>query len=472
MVWQVDRLDRPSLGNVTVTGKLPEGFVVGQLVEAKATTDSKNNQVELEIKELKFLAETEKAITKGEKLLLKVVESGNKLTLAVLPKPEQLRLDLVNKLLLAAVPKQNSIAPLVKSLAELVKSPDLLLKALTQQPAIARPEAEARPLMQSVKQLVAALPTQQQISNGALRAENIKNFIQSSGVFFEQKLATANTAERAQIINSDVKANLVKINNELTRLMGGPEKAAQQTTQQTTSAQSQLSHISEIQQTNAKVDAILSQYLKASGTSTLKPDTQQLGQIDSHLKVVPPPLPNFPLIAPGITAKKENASLEGMLGMNKLLAELKNQTESSLARLELSQSNLAAKDRPVNLTLDIPVMDDQGASIFHLRIKEDEKRSDKTKRKAQEAGWTVELAFNIDPLGTVNTKINLGSSKVSTTFWAENKSTAAMIGKLLPMLNSKLTSLGLEVDTISCFNGSPPQPAHIARDGGLIDAKA
>ena len=473
MVWQVDRLDRPSMGNVTVTGKLPEGFVVGQLVEAKATTDSKNNQVELEMKGMKFLVETEKAITKGEKLLLKVTEAGNKLTLAVLPKPEQMTLNLVNKLLLAAVPKQNSIAPLVKSMAELIKSPDLIFKALSQQQGqstpLARPEIEAKPLMQSIRQMVSSLPTQQQIGNEALRAETVKNFIKNSGVFFEQRLASSNPAERQQIINSDVKANLVKINNELTRLMGGPEKAAQQTS----TTQTQSTHLSSIQHSNAKVDAILSQYLNASGAPPLKPDTrQQQGQLDPHLKIIPPPLPSFPLISPGATAKKENASLEGMLGMNKLLAELKNQTESSLARLELSQSNLAAKDRPVNLTLDIPVMDDQGASIFHLRIKEDEKKSDKTKREVQQAGWTVELAFNIDPLGTVNTKINLGSSKVSTTFWAENESTAAMISQLLPMLNSKLTSLGLEVDTISCFNGSPPQPTHTSSDGGLIDEKA
>ncbi|THB73765.1 MAG: flagellar hook-length control protein FliK [Gammaproteobacteria bacterium] len=477
MVWEVDRLVRPSMGNVTVPGKIPEGFVVSQLVEAKATTDSKNNQVELEMNEMKFIAETDKAISKGEKLLLKVVETGNKLTFAVLPKPEQLRLNLINKLLLAAVPKQNSIAPLVKSLAELIKSPELLLKAISQQqsqrPASQntdiRPDTQTRALMQTVRQLVDSLPTQQQISNGALRAESVKSFIKNSGVFFEQRLAGSSPAERTQIISSDVKANLVKINNELTRLMGGPEKTAQQTAR----APSQPAHLSEVQHTNAKVDAILSQYLKASGASSLKPDAlQQQLQLDPHLKIIPPPLPNFPLISPGATAKKENASLEGMLGINKLLAELKNQTESSLARLELSQSNLAAKDRPVHLTLDIPVMDDQGASVFHLRIKEDEKKSDKTQREAKEAGWTVELAFNIDPLGTVNTRIKLGSSKVSTTFWAENESTAAKISQLLPLLNSKLSSLGLDVDTMTCFNGVPPQPDHITSDGGLIDEKA
>ncbi len=470
MVWQVDRLDRPSMGNVTVTGKMPEGFVVGQLVEAKATTDSKNNQVELEINEMKFLAETDKALTKGEKLLIKVTEAGNKLTFAVLPKPEQLKLNLVNKLLLAAVPKQNSIAPLIKSLAAIIKSPDIMLKALSQtqqsqqNTTTSKPDIETKPLMQSIKQLVASLPTLRQINNDALRAESVKNFIKNSGVFFEQHLAASNPNERTQIIASDVKANLVKINNELTRLIGSPEKAAQQTTTPQPPVQ-----LSEIQHTNTKVDAILSQYLKANGLQPTKP--QQQSQIDPNIKIVPPPLPNFPLITPGITAKKENTSLEGMLGINKLLAELKNQTESSLARLELSQSNLAAKDRPVNLTLDIPIMDDQGASIFHLRIKEDEKKSGGTKREVQQAGWTVELAFNIEPLGTVNTRIKLGSSKVSTTFWAENESTAGIISQLLPLLNSKLTSLGLEVDTMTCFNGTPPQPPHITSDRGLIDEK-
>ncbi len=468
MVWEVDRLARPSMGNVTVTGKMPDGFVVSQLVEAKATTNSKNNQVELEIKGMKFLADTEKSITKGEKLLLRVAETGNKLTFTVLKQPEQVSLNLVNKMLLAAVPKQNSLAPLINSLTEIIKSPEILTKAISeaqqsqQTPIRTNAENESRVVMQSVKQLIATLPNIKQINNEALRAEAVKNFIKSSGVFFEQKLATSSPTDKVQIVNNDVKANLVKINNELTRLIGASDKAPQ----------TFPSHTTEIQHTTAKVDAILSQYLKAADTSLQKPAQQAQTLTDPNLKIIPPPLPNFPLLTPGATVKKGGASLEGMLGMNKLLAEIKNQTESSLARLELSQSNLAAKDRPINLTLDIPILDDQGASIFHLRIKEDEKGSSKNKREIKQAGWTIELAFNIEPLGTINTRINLGSSKVSTTFWAENSSTAEVMTKHMPLLNAKLTSLGLEVDIINCFKGNPPQAPHIHNDGGLIDEKA
>ncbi len=468
MVWEVDRLARPSMGNVTVPGKMPDGFVVTQLVEAKATTDSKNNQVELEINQMKFVADTEKSITKGEKLLLKVVEVGNKLTFSVLKQPEQVTLSLINKILLAAVPKQNSLAPLVKSLAEIIKSPEILTKAIVeaqqnqQAPIKTSAESESKIVMQSVKQLIATLPDIKQISNEALRAEAVKNFIKSSGVFFEQKLATSLPTDRPQIISTDIKANLVKINNELTRLIGANEKPTQISPP----------HSTEIMHTTAKVDAILSQYLKAGDISLQQPTQQAKSQIDPNLKIVPPPLPNFPLLTPGVTVTKESASLEGMLGMNKLLAELKNQTESSLARLELSQSNLATKDRPINLTLDIPILDDQGASIFHLRIKEDDKSTSKNKQEIKQAGWTIELAFNIDPLGTINTRINLGSSKVSTTFWAENSSTAEVMTKYMPLLNAKLTSLGLEVDIINCFKGNPPQAPHINKDGGLIDEKA
>lgn len=467
MVWEVDRLARPSMGNVTVPGKLPDGFVVTQLVEAKATTDSKNNQVELEINQMKFVADTEKSITKGEKLLLKVTETGNKLTFTVLKQPEQVTLSLINKILLAAVPKQNSLAPLINSLAEIIKSPEILTKAISeaqqsqQAPIKTSAENESKTVMQSIKQLVATLPNIKQINNESLRAEAIKNFIKSSGVFFEQKLATSSPADRPQIVSSDIKANLIKINNELTRLIGANEKPTQAPP-----------HSTEIMHTTAKVDAILSQYLKAGDASLQRPAQLAQTQIDPNLKVVPPPLPNFPLLTPGVTVTKESASLEGMLGMNKLLAELKNQTESSLARLELSQSNLAAKDRPINLTLDIPILDDQGASVFHLRIKEDEKNTAKNKREVKQIGWTIELAFNIDPLGTINTRINLGSSTVSTTFWAENSSTAEVMTRYMPLLNAKLTSLGLEVDMMTCFNGSPPKEPHTNKDGGLIDEKA
>lgn len=466
---EVDRLIRPTLGNISISGKPPESFVVNQLVEAKATTNSKNNQVELEMNEMKFIAETEKSITKGEKLLLKVVEVGNKLTFTVLKQPEQQSLNLINKLILAAVPKQNSLAPLINSLTEIIKSPEILTKAISeaqqnqQTPAKTSPGSESRTVMQSMKQLIATLPNIKQISNESLRAEAVKNFIKSSGVFFEQKLASSSPSDRPHIVSSDIKANLVKINNELTRLIGGTEKTSQPN----------IKPDGGMQHSTAKVDAILSQYLRASGTMTaVQKPAQQQTQIDPNLKIVPPPLPNFPLISHKPIAKKDSASLEGMLGMNKLLAELKNQTESSLARLELSQSNLAAKDRPINLTLDIPILDDQGASVFHLRIKEEEKSSSKSKREVKQIGWTIELAFNIDPLGTINTRINLGSSRVSTTFWAENSSTAAVMSKYLPMLNSKLTSLGLDVDMMTCFNGSPPEAVHIGKDRGLIDEKA
>ncbi|MEH6499177.1 MAG: flagellar hook-length control protein FliK [Pseudoalteromonas distincta] len=107
--------------------------------------------------------------------------------------------------------------------------------------------------------------------------------------------------------------------------------------------------------------------------------------------------------------------------------------------------------------LEIPLRDGQQFSHVQVRIQRDEP-SPEEKKTEQAPHWEVRLAFNLDPLGSMQAIAKLYKGRVSSEFWAQQPQTLTLLHGELNQLRDRLLAKGLDVGDLSCHRGMPPQP--------------
>lgn len=107
--------------------------------------------------------------------------------------------------------------------------------------------------------------------------------------------------------------------------------------------------------------------------------------------------------------------------------------------------------------LEIPVRDGQQFSHVQVRIQRDD-AAPEGKQTEQAPHWEVRLAFNLDPLGSLQAIASLYKGRVSSEFWAEQPQTLTLLHGELSQLRDRLLAKGLDVGDLSCHQGMPPQP--------------
>jgi hypothetical protein len=167
------------------------------------------------------------------------------------------------------------------------------------------------------------------------------------------------------------------------------------------------------------------------------------------------------------------ASLLSQDGLHRWISTLLSETESSLARLQLTQlaTHSTESEQKQVWLFDLPVRKDEGADIFHMRIEKDS-GSSREERPADESFWSIKIAFSLEGLGPVYAKIAvLGHENVSTTLWAEQEQTVALFNQHITDLQGNLEKAGLCIDKLSCLHGKPAddEPIHNKQ---ILDEKA
>ncbi|WP_022963795.1 flagellar hook-length control protein FliK [Halopseudomonas pelagia] len=107
--------------------------------------------------------------------------------------------------------------------------------------------------------------------------------------------------------------------------------------------------------------------------------------------------------------------------------------------------------------LEIPLRDGQQFNHVQVRIQRDD-TSAEAKQTEHLPHWEVRLAFNLDPLGSLQAIAKLYKGRVSSEFWAEQPQTLTFLHSELNQLRDRLLAKGLEVGELSCHQGTPPQP--------------
>ena len=127
--------------------------------------------------------------------------------------------------------------------------------------------------------------------------------------------------------------------------------------------------------------------------------------------------------------------------------------DGAVSRIQLQQSvALPTEEAPRQAwQIDLPVQLQDGTEDVMLRIE----RDDGDTGDGDGNGWSVNLAFEFDTIGTLQCRIGLSGDRVATTFWCDNATTHARMEQRLPTLRQALEAQGLEVTHLEGVLGDP-----------------
>ncbi len=485
---------------------------VGQLLQATVTA-SEAGRVLLSIGNRQVSSETSLPLEKGQQLTLLVRSLG--------PVPE-LRITSLpgsasgNELIRTLLPRQDSLAPLLASLAQLARTP----------------AAPVPPLVRElVRMLIQGLPDTRAVS----QPQGLRQAIQQSGLFLERHLldqaggkpqpGTAPTP-----VEADFKARLLQLIQRLRNWPGqpdtGPENrgtrppprapappaGATPTPAPATTATATRSGAPERAANAAPPDATPvrnaapgREPARAAGNEILQRATRALaapppgggGNTPGPATSAPPgatavqtsgstgvasgtsatarpaatAAPPLPGATPTPQAAAE-ATLDVLNRLGRLHPDLLRQAEAALARIQLHQLASQPRDGDRGLLewlFELPVRRGDELDLWSLRIaREAPGKRDTAQRQAPR--WSVQLAFDLPGLGPVQAQVTLQGERVSTRFWPGNASVLPLFREHLQELQGMLSAAGLDVGELDCRPG--PMPAGARPHQALIRDKA
>lgn len=462
------------------------GWQTGQMLQAVAANNSQNGQVTLLIGRLTLEARTPLPIQSGQTLALEVVSRGEVPVLRVVT--ELSGKAVIEQAIRQELPRQASQNTLLANLT-----------SLTQQGPAAQKEPLPATILQAIRSFLRQLPEPKQVST----ADGLRRSLHNSGGFLESRLA--NPTARGQDLHQDLKGALLRLEQQLKEsyrslvrpsgappapprqggagipagtpmpargaeamTTGAPREAAAPATEQARLAASAIREALPPQTaTTPPAENRPAAQGSAGGLPGNNPSAPpgQAGATttttgvtpEALLRTVPvarefaPPLRHGPL---QVQARAE-ATLTRQDNLSHILTTLLKDTDSSLARMQLSQLGSQAVDgeqRQVWL-LELPVRKEDGVDLFQFRIERE------TGHKAAEAPeqdrWTVRFVFSLQGLGPVYARISILGDSVSTTIWIEDEASAQLFNRHRETLEQNLLRAGLVIEQFAFINGKP-----------------
>lgn len=265
-----------------------------------------------------------------------------------------------------------------------------------------------------IKQLLktrSVLPTTELV----VKPLTLKQAIKDSGLFMEAKLAAtiSNTdTATASAVNTDLKANLIN-----------------------------LRHVIEQSFQASKAEMTLT--AKTPEQTQAKPLEQSLAQ------------------------KQVQTTIDSKVYE---LIELRNVVESAIARIHVNQSQAIVTEdqsKPIWI-IDLPILDDQRETLAELKIQYEDTQ---TQLENPVRKWTVNLSFDVAPLGMIHVQLNLLGEELSSSIWAEQAFTNTLIKQNLPHLEKRLQQTGLNVIAINQHPINKQVPGDKQRQSSLVSTK-
>lgn len=411
----------PSSLNLTAAVAQLQNLRIGQLLQAVVIRQVSSETVLLQLLNTpshpataqqapqQLLAETSQPLTLGQRLQLEVSQLGERPVLKVLAPPQPpASTPLLNQALMQALPRQSGMAPLLANLSW-----------------INQPQNSTVPLPQAVQVLAKALfdklPSREKISS----AEGLKQAIEDSGLFLENRLARAAQRQRTPDSGADLKSLLLHLLNTVQREAAEPA-------------------VSTPPQARPALPAL------------------------PAMAAPPPPMPEARPQPQG-AAEATLATLNTTLA---LLQELGKQAEGSIARTQLHQlASLPAPDQnPLSWSFELPIRHQDKFDLFQFVIEEHKGKRDGPDEPQRR--WSVTLAFELEGLGPLHARLQLENGKIGTTFWAGAFDTSTLISQNLTDLAQRYQQAGLESGELRCFQGQPPVTSSRNTPRVVLDLKA
>jgi hypothetical protein len=144
-------------------------------------------------------------------------------------------------------------------------------------------------------------------------------------------------------------------------------------------------------------------------------------------------------------------------------ALLLQQVQSVLARLKVHQlsslntrvHNQAETPAAPRVSLELPFL--HGAQIESVQLTIGRESEQSQARKApHQSAWTADLDFELGELGALHARARLQDAQLSTTFWAPQNATLALVKRHIATLREELARHDVQLRHVVYQKGSPP----------------
>lgn len=501
----------PTSGSPPITGTSTAAaairWQVGQLLQA-TVAENVAGKILLSIGNRQVSSETSLALTKGQQLTVQVRSLGDIPLLRITSGPVTPPLI---QAIRALIPQQDSMTPLLASLARL---------AQTAQP----------PVPPLIRELTRAMVRNFPDTAAVTRPDTLRTAIKQSGLFLESKLAqqvapdsvkTSNPAPIAAI-QKDFKANLLQLIDRLRNWPGSTPTARPAATANpplpapptgspapavptalrelsltppatnlrsdgsptnpaltrsnssgtsnpppTATATATASTVSTDQlrravQTGVRMPLASAQPAPTSASLTTPPPPPSTGASPGALSTALPGTvaPPFTGATPAPQAAVQ-ATIDLINRIGNLRTDLMRQSEAALARIQLHQLASQPRDAErgwLEWLFELPVRRGDDIDLWSMRFRREQQEHHEKKQKMQNK-WSVQLAFDLPGLGPVQAQVTLQGERVSTRFWAGKETSLPLFRENLQSLQEMFDQVGLEVGELDCVPGPMPSAA-------------
>jgi len=389
---------------------------VGETVQARVLAPTRQSTALLSIKGSELQVKTGLELSRGEQIQLRVTKAANPVELLLLRKSAGDRAQ--SSALREALPRQ---IPLVRLVGE--------LNRLSPLPPNLSPPAKATASPASGEPAVKPLPPQPQSSPTAATAS--------------QKLS-----------HSPPQPALSAIQNGLLELL--PKSKAVELQQ---AVQKILDHVlpgnerlqsARLQQLFAQSGLFMEAHLAKGQVPVLDLKTSLLGlifQLRPHLETGQR-VPGQPMNTQSQESQTPATNPSPVL---RLLQDLFSLTEGSLARVLVNQlASLPSNESPQQVWhFELPIRQPDGTDSFRVSLGRQRKSVD----GKEENIWSVNLDFDLEPLGPVTGCLILQGDAITSHFIAEREQSAERLEQAMPILSEAFVRAGLRIGSMTTGHG-------------------
>lgn len=354
--------------------------------------------------------------------------------------------DLLSQTLRDVLPKQRPIYNLLKVISNI----EQLLQALPQ-------TTQNNLLPPSVRQSLQNLQKFSLPLESTIKTSTIKQAIQNSGIFLEQKLA------HAKVINS---ANKISIQNSDAIKPSSGDTAPRSGRQSLLSTQQDLKA--------ALLDALrIVENIMPTQQGILARGNVTNTMIDQSGATI--------LLLLGQLQKLSIKSSNFLSTRQQMLQQIQQHLSASLARIQmqqfqalnqsLSEGNIGGQ----NFFVELPVRMGDAFSFLSLHIEnryedvaEEEQNQQHKQNKKKTSQWEVYLEFELEDKGHLSAQLTVVEDSVTAKFWADTLSIWQATQEGLDKLRAELEHAGVLVKDMQCLTGPPPKK-HLKLNYSLVD---
>ncbi len=470
---------------------------LNQQLVAEVVKRLDNGQHLLKIGSQQISTRLDQKFVPGQKLLIEILKLSDPTTVKIIPSTDNSTK--LSNIIRTLLPQQNSSGPLFQTIKTIINAS----QSINNLPA-------------SIVKLLSQIDRATLDKNQIRQAGVLKRTISNSGLFFEAKLLNSSSANIANLLQSDFKAQLLKLRLVLNNLLD--DKSSKTTANSTPNTSSkletkaELTYAAQVKPQNLKAintklnlqqyreanfaeinkktpidnskpaNAIdsqikISKMFKALGTQT---ETKQLNVELTKLNIDKSQLLDLNLPLRGLFPQAQLShalSLKQFESTDNLLRYLLRQVEGTIARVQIAQINSAPQENDTKHSwlFEIPVKRQAETSLFQFRIEYEDQAQEQDGKQNQnetEKKWAVCIAFDIKNLGTVHVKLQLHKSNVSSHFWLKENETLKLFQDNITELKSRFEDRGFEVDQLLCHSGTPNEENSDTDLSTYLDEKA